>query len=132
MQSCSLVPAAALLMSWSAVQHIQALGQTVSAIRVAVWSTGIPPTLPHPESPPSTITTTSAGQTAPETFLSNSAPVDLMARPRASALQFWATTQVLGGAAKVLVIPRTTRPAAALRRQASVANVRYLTRQGGA
>src|SRR6185369_4673361 len=117
MQSCSLLPAAELLISWSAVQHIQALGQIVLAIRVAVWSTGIPPTLPQADSPPSTMTSTSAGPTAPETFLPNSAPVDLMARPRASALQFWGTTQVLGGFAKVPVIPRTPRPAGPWRRQ---------------
>src|SRR3954454_13792404 len=135
MQSCSLVPAAELVESWSAVQHIQALGQIVLAIRVAVWSTGIPPTFPQPESPPRTTVTARTPRPAPtaaETILPNFAPVDLMVRPRASALQFWETTQVLGALAKVPVIPRPTSPTARSRRQRSVTNVRFLTHPGSA
>src|SRR5579871_2210629 len=129
MQSSSLVPAAELFASWSAVQHIQALGQMVAAIRLAVWSTGIPPTLPQPESPSPASTT---GPIAPETIRPIPALLDLIARLRASALQFWVTARAWALPARTPVIPRMNRAGGAPAPSAIGQAVRFLTPSGGA
>src|SRR4051812_22646996 len=46
--SASLAPAAALPINWSAVQQLYAIGQIVVAKSVAVFSMGMPVTLPQP------------------------------------------------------------------------------------